>query len=359
MKLLHVITSLYTGGAEMLVVNLVPRFQALGHEVGVVVFNGGHTPLMERLEKECPNCKLYKLGDSFYNPWYIIKLVKIMRDYDIVHTHNSSPQLYAAIANLFCRKKLVTTEHNTNNRKRGNCLLSKIDRWMYSRYDRVICISNQAETNLRKYLKKGELKTQIETIYNGVDIESIRSAKPIMGLRKGKFVAVMVSAFRPQKDHETLVKAMTKLPADKYEIWLVGGGESYDKVVQLVHELKVEQNVMFWGVRTDVYNILKSADVVVMSTHYEGLSLSNIEGMAVGKPFIASDVEGIREITKEYGILVPHQDVDALAKAIEQLHDDKQFYKGIADRCYERANQFDISKMVSRYNHVYSSIFKV
>ena len=123
MKLLHVITSLYTGGAETLVVNMVPRFQALGHEVGVVVFNGGHTPLMERLEKECPNCKLYKLGDSFYNPWYIIKLVKIMRDYDIVHTHNSSPQLYAAIANLFCRKKLVTTEHNTNNRKRGNCLL--------------------------------------------------------------------------------------------------------------------------------------------------------------------------------------------------------------------------------------------
>ena len=46
MKLLHVITSLYTGGAETLVVNMVPRFQALGHEVGVVVFNGGHTPLM-------------------------------------------------------------------------------------------------------------------------------------------------------------------------------------------------------------------------------------------------------------------------------------------------------------------------
>lgn len=356
MKLLHVITSLYTGGAETLVVNLVPRFQALGHEVGVVVFNGEHTPLMERLEKESPNCKLYKLGDSFYNPWYMVRLVKIMQEYDIVHTHNSSSQLYAAIANLVRGKKLVTTEHNTNNRKRGNFLLSRIDRWMYSRYDRVICISNQAEANLRKYLKTDESKTQIETIYNGVDIEAIHSAKPIMDLRKGKFVAVMVSAFRPQKDHETLVKAMTKLPADKYEIWLVGGGDSYDMVVKLVHELKVEKNVKFWGIRTDVYNILKSADVVVMSTHYEGLSLSNIEGMAVGKPFVASDVEGIREITKGYGILVPHQDVDALARAIEQLHDNKQFYKQIADRCYERANQFDISKMVSRYNEVYNKL---
>lgn len=357
MKLLHVITSLYTGGAEMLVVNLVPRFQALGHEVGVVVFNGEHTPLMERLKKECPNCKLYKLGDSFYNPWYIVRLVKIMREYDIVHTHNSSPQLYAAVANLFCGINLVTTEHNTNNRKRGNRLLSMIDRWMYSKYDRVICISNQAEENLRKYLPNNSIdKMQIDTIYNGVNIEDIHSAKPIMELRKDKFVIVMVSAFRPQKDHETLVKAMTKLPVDKYEVWLVGGGESYDKVVQLVQELKVEQNVKFWGVRTDVYNILKSADVVVMSTHYEGLSLSNIEGMAAGKPFIASDVEGIREITKGYGILVPHQDVDALAEAIKQLHDDKMYYKQIADKCYERATQFDISKMVSRYNDVYLSI---
>lgn len=357
MKLLHVITSLYTGGAEMLVVNLVPHFQKLGYEVGVVVFNGEHTPLMERLETECPQCKIYKLGDSFYNPWYIVKLVKIMQGYDIVHTHNSSPQLYASVANLFCGKKLVTTEHNTNNRKRANWILSKIDQWMYSKYDRVICISNQAEENLKKYLQNKKLeKTQIETIYNGVDIEKIHSAKPMMEFRNEKFVIVMVSAFRPQKDHETLVRAMAKLPKDKYEVWLVGGGESYDKIVQLVQKLKVEQNVKFWGVRTDVYRILKSADVVVMSTHYEGLSLSNIEGMAVGKPFIASDVEGIREITEGYGILVPHQDADALANAIEQLHDDSHLYKQIADRCYERASQFDISKMVSRYNNVYLSI---
>ena len=143
MKLLHVITSLQTGGAEMLVVNLMPRFKALGHEVGVVVFNGEHTALIERLEKECPECKIYRLGTSCYNPWHIIKLIGIMRKYDVVHTHNSSPQLFAAIANIFCRKRLITTEHNTNNRKRGNWLLSRIDKWMYPRYEKIICISTQ------------------------------------------------------------------------------------------------------------------------------------------------------------------------------------------------------------------------
>ena len=57
MKILHVITSLYTGGAETLVVDLIPRFRALAHEVDLVVFNGVHTALMERLVKECPDCK--------------------------------------------------------------------------------------------------------------------------------------------------------------------------------------------------------------------------------------------------------------------------------------------------------------
>ena len=132
MKILHIITSLHTGGAETLVVNMLPRFVALGHEVGLVVFNGERTALTERLERECPECKLYALGTGYYNPTYILKLIKIMRQYDVIHTHNSSPQLFAAIANCFAKKKLVTTEHNTNNRKRGNWLLAKIDRWMYT-----------------------------------------------------------------------------------------------------------------------------------------------------------------------------------------------------------------------------------
>lgn len=377
MRILHVITSLQTGGAEMLVVNLMPRFKALGHEVGVVVFNGEHTALMERLEKECPECKIYRLGTSCYNPWHIIKLIGIMRKYDVVHTHNSSPQLFAAIANIFCRKRLITTEHNTNNRKRGNWLLSRIDKWMYPRYEKIICISDQAEENLREYLlndnvndnecsvfsvKCSEVKTQnlklktnITTIYNGVDVEAIHKAESIESLKSERFVAVMVAGFRPQKDQDTLVRAMAKLPKDQYEVWLVGDGVRRDSVERLVLSVGVKDNVKFLGLRTDVANILKTADVVVMSTHYEGLSLSNIEGMAAGKPFVASDVEGIHEVTEGYGVLVPHEDAEVLAAIIQRLHDDAGYYQQVAAKCYERACQFDITEMVARYNSVYLS----
>lgn len=371
MKILHVITSLRTGGAETLVVNLMPRFRALGHEVGVVAFIDERTPLLERLEKECPDCKIYQLGSSFYNPRYIFQLIRIMRKYDVVHTHNSAPQLFAAIANIFCHKKLVTTEHNTNNRKRGNWLMSRLDKWMYPRYQKIICISDQAEENLRMYLgltprssltptpsPRGEgnvplINDNICTIYNGIDVKAFHEAAPIEELKSDKFVAVMVAGFRPQKDQDTLVKAMHLLPKDQYEVWMVGNGSRMESVRSLAESLKLQDSVKFLGLRTDVPNILKTADVVVMSTHYEGLSLSNIEGMAAGKPFVASDVEGIHEVTEGYGLLFPHEDAAALAGIIQQLHDDQAFYDQTARRCYERARQFDISEMVRRYNEVY------
>ena len=353
MKILHVITSLQTGGAETLVVNLIPRFHALGHDVGLVVFNGEQTALMERLEKECPECKIYRLGTSYYNPCYIWKLCGIMRKYDIVHTHNSSPQLYAAIANVFCHKELITTEHNTNNRKRGNCLLAFFDRWMYKKYYHIICISDQAEDNLRKYLGNAIQPEKVITIYNGIDVCKFHDAKPINGLKTDKFVIVMVAAFRPQKDQDTLVKAMAKLPKGLYELWLVGDGVRVESLKFKVESLKLGDSVKFLGLRTDVANILKTADVVVMSTHYEGLSLSNIEGMAASKPFVASDVDGIHEVTDGYGILFPHEDAEALANIIQKLAEDKEYYQEVAERCYQRATRFDISKTVEKYNCIY------
>ena len=371
MKILHVITSLQTGGAETLVVNLMPRFRALGHEVGVVVFNGEHTVLMERLERECPQCKIYRLGSSPYHPWHIVRLMRIMRNYDVVHTHNSSPQLFAAIANIFCRKKLVTTEHSTNNRKRERGgYLRIIDRWMYARYDKVICISEIAEEKLREYLnvngngnvnvneyvKENRVKVSVDnicTINNGVDVEAIHQAKEIDELKTDKFVFVMVAGFREAKDQDTVVRAMAKLPKEQYEVWLVGDGVRKESVERLVLSFGLQDNVKFLGLRTDVPNILKTADAVVMSSHWEGLSLSNIEGMSAGKPFIASDVNGLREVTKGYGILFPHEDAEALAEIIQHLHDNPDYYKEIADNCYKRAKQFDISTMVLKYNKVY------
>lgn len=366
MKILQVITSLETGGAETLVVNLVPKFRALGHEVDVCVFNGKRTPLMERLEKENYGIKIWRLGNGYYNPLYILKLMRIMKQYDIVHTHNSSPQLFVAMAEVLCSVKLCSTEHNTSNRKRSWKWYAPIESWMYGRYNHIICISQIAEEKLREYMggdwlrEETEKFQRISTVNNGVDVNQIYNA-PLLSKgeqkQEGDFVTTMVAGFREAKDQDTLVRSLTLLPKN-FKLWLVGIGARMEEVKTLAAELGVEDRVKFWGMRTDVPCILKSSDVVCMSSHWEGLSLSNVEGMSAGRPFIASDVDGLREVTKDYGLLFPNLDHQALATLIQQLHDDSAFYEKIAKRCYERAQAFDISKMVEGYHHVYEAIFQ-
>ena len=125
MKILHVITSLRTGGAEKLMVDMLPRMNALGVEVDLCVFDGVRTPFYEELEKK--GVKIIPLGHSVYSLVNIWGLLKLMRTYDVVHTHNTPAQLCAAIANLFVQTRLITTEHSTNNRRRGKKWLKPLD----------------------------------------------------------------------------------------------------------------------------------------------------------------------------------------------------------------------------------------
>ena len=365
MKILQVITSLEIGGAETLVVNLIPRLCVLGHTVDLCIFNGTETPLMQRLKVESPQTKIYALGHSVYNPLYILKLMKIMKGYDIVHTHNSSPQLFAAITNLYCYRKLVSTEHTTSNRKREWKWYAPFESWMYGQYNHVICISQVAEEKLREYMggewidKTKPRYKHISTINNGVDVDTIYNATPnkeLLTLKGNRKAILMVAGFRDAKDQDTVAKALSSLDKDKFEVWFAGVGERMEEVQQLSKSLGVDDRVRFLGLRTDIPNVLKAADIIVMSSHWEGLSLSNVEGMSAHKPFIASDVNGLREVTKEYGILFPHEDAKALANEINQLAESEEYYDEVANRCYNRALEFDISKMVNGYNQVYQKV---
>lgn len=360
MKILQVITSLQIGGAEHVVVHLTKLLRQKDHTVDVVVFNGEETAFMRELEET--GCRIYKFGHGVYNIKYIPKLRRIMREYDIIHTHNSSPQLFTAIANIGLGKVLITTEHSTNNRKREHPMFSFVDKWMYAKYAKVVTISKIAEEKLCSYLglednqPNSPLQRSIMTINNGVDVNAFYHAEDLPELAHlGKFVTVMVAGFREAKDQDTVIRAIALLP-DEYELWLVGDGVRRPEIEAEIVKQNVTERVKLLGIRSDVPQLLKSADVIVMSSHWEGLSLSNIEGMSSGKPFVASEVNGLKEVTAGYGILFPHGDAETLADVIKKLHDDPEYYRQVAEQCYQRALQYDIQKMVDAYEKVYQAV---
>lgn len=355
MKILQVITSMLTGGAEHIVVELSLALKKRGHEVGVALFDGEDTPFKQQLiDGGIKVYPFYRKG-NVYNPFNIYKLIRVMQHYDVVHSHNSSPQFFVALANVVCHKLLITTEHSTNNRKRNMKVFRRIDVWMYKQYSFVVCISDVAKQILCNYLK---ITDNVVVINNGIDVDAIKHALPLENEKLSRqFVVTMVAGFREAKDQDTLVRSLTSLPSF-FVVWLVGIGTREAELKQLVTHLGLQQRVRFWGLRMDVPQILKTSDVIVMSSHWEGLSLSNLEGMAAGKPFVASNVDGLRQITSGAGLLFPEGDYKSLAAILQRLHDDKSFYTETAHKCYVRAKEYDVERMVDQYEALYNKMME-
>lgn len=362
MKVLQVINSLETGGAEKLILESLPLFKEYGITVDLLLLNDKGSPFLRKIKKNHGNLNVHILTSySLYNPINLFKIIHFFKYYDIVHA-NLFPSIYfVAIAKIISHRKskLILTEHATFNRRFNNFFFRKINNVIYNFYDKIITISQGVDKNTKNYTNLPSEKIQL--IYNGINISAITNSKASQDTKILKFMGnsckliIQVSRFQAQKDQATLIKAISLLPRH-VKLLLIGDGELKKECQHLADELKVSDRVNFLGVRMDVPELLKLADIVVLSTRYEGLSLSSIEGLASGKPFIGSDVAGLTEVVENAGLLFPQGDDVILAAIIEQLLGDRVFYKKTAAACVNRAASYDIRHMVEGYCNVYKSL---
>lgn len=358
LKVLHVITSLRTGGAERLMVDLLPRLRERGLVVELAVLDGTQTDFYSALE--ALGIRIHMLGmgvRAMHSPCCIPALRRLMRQFDVIHTHNTPCQFFVAIASVGMKQapKLVTTEHSTMNRRRNSFLFRLLDKWMYGRYNKIIGVSDSTTLSLLNYLHGLQ---QSITINNGIVVDAFlhaTAAQDIMEAFGQNKRLVMSAAFRYPKDHETVIRALHLLP-DDYHLLLAGDGNRRKIVEEFVEQEQLSQRVHFLGNRNDVANVLKAADVIVMSSRYEGLSLSSLEGLASGRPVMASDVPGLREIVGDAGLLFPQGDAQALAKTILDLEENATLCQQTIEKGLQRARQYDISTMIEAYWQVYQNL---
>lgn len=363
MRILQVITSLRTGGAERLVVDLSMQLKLAGDGVEILLFDGTETPLKSEAEAAgIPVHVLSKGWRAMRNPLLFFKLTRFLRKnkFDIVHTHNTACQLLTAVSSCFVPFRLVTTEHNTDNRRRRWRWYRVVDRWMYGRYQRIFCVGEETKSDLAGYLDCDRLTEKLIVINNGIDVQKFADAIPAPDLAavEGHKI-LMVSAFRPQKDQQTLIRALAVLPID-YSLFLAGGSETaedqkcQEECRQLVKELGLMQRAHFLGVRADVPQLLSAADVVVLSTAYEGMSLSILEAMASGRPLLASDVPGVHDLVSGAGLLFPFGDDRRLAELIRQVCENPSFAAEVGAKCRVRAAAYDVAETARRYLQEYA-----
>lgn len=355
MKILHIISHLKGGGAEKLMVDLLPRFRDSGIEVELLTFNGEITPHRQTLENE--GIKIYDFGinNSPYNPINIFRLYHFMRKYDIIHTHTTAPQIFTAINSVLCSAIICTTEHTTTNRRRGLWWYAPIDKWMYGRYKKIISISDKTESSLKTYLDQS-YKNNIITIHNGIDVNRYLKATPAKDFVKYMDIVkiVMVGGFRKAKNQDCIIRAIARLSA-RFHVFFIGDGEREKELRNLAEKLDVTERVHFLGFRNDIPEILHSCDIYVQSSHWEGFGLAAVEGLASGLPLVASNVDGLAQVVGDSGYLFPPNDDKKLSEIIVEIVTNSDLRKPLK-KSIDRAFDFDITQMVEKYIKVYKEI---
>lgn len=368
MRILCIINSLRAGGAEKLVEQTVPKIINRGFRVDVLLLTDEDNVFEENLVKNnvCVHIVPFRKIRSVRNVQYIYKYI-LNGKYDLVHTHLFPANYWTAMVSRVCNMNnksiiFIASEHNTHNRRRNISLLKPLEKFIYDSYDLIISISQKTQDKLVAWLgRENEIGSRFNVVENGVDIESIEEAEPysksqiVDGLQEDDNLLCMVASFTKQKDQKTIIRALGLLP-ENVKLLLVGEGPLKMDCISLAQELNFDDRVYFLGYRNDVKHILKTVDIMILSSHWEGLSLSCIEAMASGKPFIGSNVQGIEDVVKSYGLLFNEGDEKELANIIKELLNNVCYAEDVAIKCKERAAEFDIAIMVNRLTDIYKSI---
>ncbi len=357
MNVLHVTNTFSEGGVDTLLLTLIPALNVDGNKTDLLVLKKNDNKLAAILENK--GFKVYSgKYKSLRNPLNIYYLSKIIKNYDIVHVHLFPSQYFVALAKFLFRLDvvLVTTEHITYNKRRDIKLLRGVEKFIYKKYAKILCVSKKAEENLFSWIRN----KNILTVYNGIDILRFQRALPYktqdLGLNEDSKIAIMVARFFGQKDQETVIRALKYLP-ENIKVLFCGSGTTYlEKCKMLVTELNLQNQVLFLGNRNDVDRLLKTADITILSSFYEGLPMSILEYFAAGKPVVASDIDGVRELVEGNGFLFEIGDEKALAEYMKILLSDLSLNEEYSQRSRLKSSEFDEKIMIENHKKVYEEV---
>lgn len=336
-RVLHFVTGGFSGGATQVAIALTQAgVESDAIEPLLVLRRKRRTPAsrIAELERAGPPVRVVPGWSHAATIWALVKICREFRP-DILVAHGFSEHLWGRYAGLLARvPHLVHVEHNTRERYTGWRL--KQTRWLAARTARIVGCSEGVRLRL---LEMGMPEERTIAIPNGIRLAPFANADahPIPGRIPG---IVMVARFSKQKDHATLLRAVAHL-RDRglvVPVLFAGGGKSLHRkpLEKLANLLGIDAQVRFPGVVRNVPELLMTHRIAALITHYEGMPLALLEGMAAGCAVVGSAVPGVREVIEDgvEGRLVPEHDDIALADALESIlrDDDEATGLGIAAR---------------------------
>ena len=359
MRILHVIDTLDFGGAEKVLVALANGFAAQ-HEVSVCCLSH----IGELARELDPKVSVWAMGrgpgTGLLLPWRLLQRLRGNR-YDVVHTHNWGVFLEAGIAAWLARVPvMIHTVHGPylargpgSAQRAKRALRHALERLVARSFRRVVAVSD----SIRHYIPTtvGIAAHRLDTVHNGVGGDAIpvkHGNETVTFITVGRLDAI--------KNHALMLHAFSLVLArhPSARLVLVGDGPQRPALEALIDTLCMRSQVELPGFRTDVAELLSRADVFLMSSHYEGISIALLEAMRAGLPAVATRVGGIPEtvLPERTGLLVESGDAEAFAQAMMRLACSAEMRRsfGAAARDFQQ-QEFSLDVMLARYGALYAS----
>ena len=345
------------GGTEKIIMQLCKGFNNEFNNIVVCSKGGVHVNELKEL-----GIKHYTIPDfqdkSIKNIIKtIIKITKIIKneDIDIVHTHHRMAAFYMKIIKIFKKITIMHTSHNTFTDKK------KFTKFILSK-NNVVSVGKKVQENLIDYY--GIPKDTVDVIYNGVELDYKSKSKLdefIKLKEEGYFLVTNIGRLSKQKGMEYFIKAAVKVKHNlkKVKFFIVGSGELEEELKNLTKKLKLENDIIFLGYRTDINNIIRHSDLIVLSSLWEGLPLTPIEAFMEKKTIVATDVDGTSEIVENNvnGILVEPGQYEYLSEAILKLANSNEMRYNMENEAYKTyLNKFTKEKFIESYNLYYQRL---
>lgn len=365
MRILQMIPTLGTGGAERLVASLAPQLKRWGHDVKVVAeYDGAGSFVAGQLEAQ--GVELGFLGKRRgLDVRMIPRMARAIRAFrpDVVHSHSSHVLRYAIPAVLLSRRcPIVHTLHNLAEREtdRPGAALQFV---AFRAGVAPVAIGQAVAESMQRLYRLAPRRI----IPNGIPVAEFRAAPGARGEMRGTLglpaeapVFIAVGRFSEQKNHAALLEAFAsvRLGGLGAHLLLAGDGELRDALADRARALRLEGRVHFLGTRRDVPKLLQAADVFVLSSSWEGNPLSVMEAMAAGRAVVATAVGCVPELVSvETGRLVTPNDAPGLEAAMFELASDLAVAHAKGEAAAHVARErFEVSTMARAYERLYEEL---
>lgn len=365
-RILILIKGLGRGGAEQLLVNAAPYFDAAKFNFCVAYLLPWKNALVAELE--AAGVDVVCLNGA-RDPRWVRRLRDLVQEceIDIIHVHSPFAAIGARLAFWNdSRVRIVYTEHNMWERYKaatawGNALT-------FTRNDFVLAVSNEVRDSISyPALLRRRRYPPVETLYHGPDPQALRRSaaadgvRTEMGIPADAPIVGTVANFKAHKGHQYLLEAavLVREAVPNVRFMWIGVGPMEDGLRRKSEQMGLNGTMLFTGFRHDAPTLMRTFDLFALPSLHEGLPIALVEAMTLGKPVVVTDAGGIPEVVQDgkQGYMVPSRDPIALADRIVIMLQDPALRRRMGEAAQLRAAEFDIRRSVARMERLYEEVF--